>query len=88
MRSGGKIMLAERYNTYGTGNVNKDTTKENQGKFYMNESGYERFETQNESGIRICFEFPKHSVNEEHVLQEVKDILIGELRETIYKVAG
>ncbi len=81
-------MVAERYNAYGTGNMNKDTTNIVQGKFHMEESGYERFEMEKSDGIRICFEFPKDSVNVESVVQEVKEILVGELRETIHKVAG
>ncbi len=81
-------MTVERYSTYDTGDMNKDTTKVIQGKFYMDESSYERFETQNENGIRICFEFPKDSVNEDDVVQEVKAILEGELREALHKAAG
>lgn len=81
-------MADERYSTYKTGNRNKDTTKVIQGKFYMDETSYERFETRNESGIRICFEFPKDSVNRDDIVQEVKAILEGELREALHKAAG
>lgn len=54
----------------------------------MDESKYERFETRNENGIRICFEFPKDSVNGDDILQEVKTILEGELRESLHKATG
>lgn len=81
-------MKAKRYEAYGTGSLNKDTTNVIRGKFRMEESGYTRFETKNESGIRICFEFPKNSTNGELVVQEVKAILEGELKESLHKVAG
>lgn len=81
-------MKAEKYEAYGTGSMNKDKINVIQGKFHMEESGYTRFETKNENGIRICFEFPKNSANEDHVVQEVKAILEGELRESLHKVAG
>lgn len=54
----------------------------------MGESGYERFETQNESGTRICFEFPRNSINGDDIVKEVKVILEGELRELLYKAKG
>lgn len=68
--------------------MNKDTTKAIRGKLCMEESGYVCFETEKGNGIRICFEFPKESVNGESIVQEVKSILAGELRETMHKAAG
>lgn len=65
--------------------MNKDTTKVIQGKFCMAESRYEHFETRNESGMRICFEFPKDSANRDDIVQEVKAILEGELREALHR---
>lgn len=81
-------MDAKNYLAYAANSMNMDTTKVIQGKFYMDESSYERFETRNESGIRICFEFPKDSVNRDDIVQEVKAILEGELREALHKAAG
>ena len=81
-------MKAENYLAYLTASMNKDTTKVIQGQFCMEKSEYERFETRNENGIRICFEFPKDSVNRDVIVQEVKVILEGELREALHKAAG
>lgn len=65
-----------------------DENKVIRGIFDMDEMKYERIEMKQDNGIKIYFEFPKTSVNGEDVMQEVKAILQGELREAIHRSAG
>lgn len=55
----------------------------------MGESKYDRIERETESGIKLCMEFPKRTeINGEKIVQEVKDILSGALRENLKKASG
>ena len=75
-------------NTYGTEVTNMDNMKIIQGKFPMQNAEYEQIEVSSHSGIKLCFEFPKSTENDEKILKEVRSILSGELRDTLQKNAG
>ena len=63
-----------------------DNMKIIQGKFSMQNAEYEQIEISNHSGIKLSFEFPKSTENDEKVLKEVRSILSGELRDTMRKM--
>ena len=68
---------------------NKDEKKVIEVGIAMEESKYDRIERETEFGIKLCMEFPKRTeINGEKIVQEVKDILSGALRENLKKVSG
>lgn len=68
---------------------NKDEKKVIEVVIAMEESKYDRIERETESGIKLCMEFPKRTeINGEKIVQEVKDILSGALRENLKKASG
>ena len=52
----------------------------------MQNTEYEQIEVSITSGIKLCFEFPKSTEDGEKIRKEVRDILSGELRDTIRKI--
>lgn len=52
----------------------------------MQNAGYEQIEVSNVSEIKLCFEFPKSTENDKKILEEVRAILSGELRDTVRKM--
>ncbi len=68
---------------------NKDGKKVIEVGIAMEESKYDRIERETESGIKLCMEFPKRTeINGEKIVQEVKDILSGALRENLKRASG
>ena len=68
---------------------NKDEKKVIEVGIAMEESKYDRIERETESGIKLSMEFPKRTeINGEKIIQEVKDILSGALRENLKKASG
>ena len=57
--------------------------------FIMNEPAYDRIEGQDPSGVKVLMEFPRNSkIDGEKILQEVRELLSGALREFMGKVSG
>lgn len=52
----------------------------------MQNAEYEQMEVSSTPGIKLCFEFPKSIENGEKIWKEVRDILSGELHDTIRKM--
>lgn len=55
----------------------------------MKESTYKRIEKQNPSGEKVIVEFPRNpKIDGEKILQEVRAILYGALRDSLGRASG
>ena len=55
----------------------------------MNEPAYDRIERQDPSGVKVLMEFPGNSkIHGEKILQEVRAILYGALRDSLGRASG
>lgn len=68
---------------------NTDEKRIIEADFIMNEPAYDRIERQDPSGVKVLMEFPGNSIIDgEKILQEVREILAGALRESLGKASG
>ena len=68
---------------------NTDEKRIIEADFAMKEPAYDRIERQDPSGVKVTMEFPKNlKIDGEKILQEVREILSGTLRESLEKASG
>lgn len=68
---------------------NTDEKRIIEADFAMKEPAYDRIEKQDPSGVSVIMEFPRNpKIDGEKILQEVRAILSGTLRETMGKASG
>lgn len=82
------IFEQTHHDTYGTIFVNSNIAKNDSCELHMENHGYERTEVVTSAGMKICFEFPQSVQNEKEIVQEVRSILSGELRDCMEKCVG
>lgn len=76
------------YDTYGHDFANNNIVKNYSSELHMENHSYDRSEMVASDGMRICFEFPQNVENDDEILQEVRAILSGELRDCLEKCVG
>ena len=68
---------------------NTDEKRIIEADFIMNEPAYDHIERQDPSGVKVTMEFPRNpKLDGEKILQEVRAILSGSLRESLDKASG
>lgn len=68
---------------------NTDEKRIIEADFAMKELAYDRIERQDPSGVKVTMEFPRNpKLDGEKILQEVRAILSGSLRESLGKASG
>ena len=79
-------MIGRAYNSAIT---NTDEKRIIEAASAMKESTYKRIEKQNPSGEKVIVEFPRNpKIDGEKILQEVRAILYGALRDSLGRASG
>lgn len=74
--------------TYRSDLANKLITKSSGGGLSVENVNYDKIEMVTTRGVKISFEFPQSVQNENEIVQEVRSILSGELRDSMEKCIG